>query len=401
MVSKNRKIFFFSLSVLVVFALFTVSIVLQKSGAKKDDMSVDNAQEIYMSDYDQFWKLLRKEFPLYDYYNAEGMADELYYKYKNTVLNSNMDDVAFENILRDICRSFENNCHLDVLSKDMYLKYINGLLFESEVFPVQTKEILYSHDLNEMYSDNADEKNDTVKDLDDNIIFTYYEETETLVIKIRSFDHIYEDADAYKISNAKEKYKSVKNIVIDVTGNTGGSTSYWVNNIVKPFGGHYEYISEEIIVDNETNKRAYPDYFSDSFAIEPVYMFTKRFEKKVIIDSPITEWSEKKKWVLIDTACISASDEFASFCQKSDWAYLLGYTTRGTGIGETPLLFKLDNTGIIISISGISGYNKDGTLNCLYGTFPDYPSIKGETPLETYKRIQKEDCDEVHSRTGR
>jgi hypothetical protein len=201
-------------------------------------MSVDNAQEIYMSDYDQFWKLLRKEFPLYDYYNAEGMADELYYKYKNTVLNSNMDDVAFENILRDICRSFENNCHLDVLSKDMYLKYINGLLFESEVFPVQTKEILYSHDLNEMYSDNADEKNDTVKDLDDNIIFTYYEETETLVIKIRSFDHIYEDADAYKISNAKEKYKSVKNIVIDVTGNTGGSTSYWVNNIVKPFGGH-------------------------------------------------------------------------------------------------------------------------------------------------------------------
>ena len=43
--------------------------------------------------------------------------------------------------------------------------------------------------------------------------------------------------------------KAVENIVFDITGNGGGDTAYWANNIVAPFGGTYEFREPRFIRD--------------------------------------------------------------------------------------------------------------------------------------------------------
>ena len=56
--------------------------------------------------------------------------------------------------------------------------------------------------------------------------------------------------------------------------------------------------------------------------------------------------------------------------------------TGGDGIGYTPLLFTMPNTGLLWRNSIFYGVNPDGSNNEEYGTYPDILIGDGENALE-------------------
>ena len=89
-----------------------------------------------------------------------------------------------------------------------------------------------------------------------------------------------------------------------------------------------------------------------------------------------------KRWVLISGQVYSASEKFASFCKATGWATLVGTTTPGDGLGTTPILILLPDSGLLVRFSYFVGENPDGSINAVRGTCPDEICIKGTLPLD-------------------
>ncbi|WP_081673512.1 S41 family peptidase [Butyrivibrio sp. FC2001] len=99
-----------------------------------------------------------------------------------------------------------------------------------------------------------------------------------------------------------------------------------------------------------------------------------------------------KKWVLTSNNVFSASEIFVCFCKATGWAKLVGRKTLGDGLGTTPVMLVLPDSGLLIRFSGGVGENPDGSINAVAGTNPDIMCIKDETPLDRcLEEIRKND----------
>ena len=236
-------------------------------------------------------------------------------------------------------------------------------------------------------------------------ITTRYDENRKAVIfKIQSFDANLMERDMNFIQEYLDSLgkPEVEHIVFDITGNVGGSDYYWMNHIVAPFGENVTRTTTLYLKDSELSQK----YFG-SYDLHPINEYTP-FENlpKFVEQLGITHYivSEDtiygteqlsddvlnaKRWVLIDDRVYSSADSFADFCKSSGWATLVGIGTKGDGIGTTPILVSLPNTGLLVRFSAMAGANEKGQLNVLYGTYPDYYSDfkKKENPLNTVYRL--------------
>ena len=91
---------------------------------------------------------------------------------------------------------------------------------------------------------------------------------------------------------------------------------------------------------------------------------------------------EYKRWLLTDEVVFSSSDKFAVFCKSTGWATVIGKRTAGDGLGSTPVLVMLPDSGLLVRFSGEVSENPNGTINAVAGTSPDVLCVKGETALE-------------------
>ena len=83
--------------------------------------------------------------------------------------------------------------------------------------------------------------------------------------------------------------------------------------------------------------------------------------------------SGAKRWVIVGGNTYSSAEAFTVFCKRIGWATVVGHTTGGDGVGVTPVLAKLDRTGILIRFSAHVGENPSTGLPSAYGgTEPDY-----------------------------
>ena len=57
---------------------------------------------------------------------------------------------------------------------------------------------------------------------------------------------------------------------------------------------------------------------------------------------------DAKRWVLVDRDVCSASESFVNFVKKTRWAKTVGTKTKGDGLGSTPILVMLPNSGLLI-----------------------------------------------------
>lgn len=358
-------------------------------GCGKYTNSEDNTIDIsetrkvsYKDDYEYLLNILKLYYPYYSWLIEETEFSSLY-EDKKVAVDSISDSYEFGRIISDLLFVANETGHLSVLSKEHYCVYVENIDTYSDMYCPNDKAVLLSEAARNYYSGLPESKNTNTKD---NLV-TYYPDLDSIVFEIKSFSVSNDEEDNNFITKNLEKYPDVSNIVFDIRGNKGGSDLYWIKYIVEPIGGKYTWFQTLRCKDNPYTRSNYIFFWENAYKVsEEEYEMISEF----VISSETTNWTDKNRWVLVDENVYSAADSFVNFCKMSHWAKSIGTKTKGNGIGQTPSLFLLPNSGLIIRFSTMYGINADGVNGDLNGTKPDFYNLKKESALDAYKRIVKE-----------
>jgi len=356
-----------------------------------------------IDDYNQFWTILKENYPYYEYLAEKGMDYDGLMETGATQIKRISDAPGLAFVLNQQCRQLGNFAHLAVVDGNTYSIYKNilengteeekenyepWLKYISDDVTADTYELMYP----ESETDSINSTESVEYDYPE-IRTRYIEDCSMAVFIISLFDYNIVDRDSGVVEDYIEELysegKSVENIVFDLTSCSGGADNYWAQNIVKPFGGNWEW--EDTV------------YFSDSEVVNDYFVkydyinlqdYDDLAESNIKIDDSINikwyseyvwnfqlgdeQYSDARRWVLINHNVYSSSEKFVRFCKETGWAELVGSNTTGDGSGPGPVFMKLDNTGLLIQFSADIAFNDDGTLNAEYGTSPNYLSDLGE-----------------------
>jgi hypothetical protein len=216
-----------------------------------------------------------------------------------------------------------------------------------------------------------------------NFVFQKYFKNSIAYIKIKTFNYFNISKDQDTIFSFLNGISDCDNLIIDIQGNGGGSVSYWKKNLVsKLIKDTIHYKSYRAIKDGN-----YTENFFNHYQDERKNVINYNFENKVPRELTENEFYiiEKEKtiepdkpvafegniYLLVDNEVFSSSEGFAMFCKASNWATVVGETTKGGGGGTDPLVLALPQSGIIINFSGEMTLNPDLTINEEVKTIPD------------------------------
>lgn len=372
----------------------------------------------YRADYEAFWDILDSCYPFWGPIGRLGID-------KEAVKAANRDKLeiclqngegfeGFAGVIRQSCRDLQNFAHLSDVEIGLYdsllsaykeheashgdwLKVLNG---------EQTATLYARLRGNEMILFSPDQTRMTT------LFPRLYLAEKIGYIKISSFDFRAIETDSERISRFYENTKDYDHIIIDITGNGGGSSVYWQDNIVKPLGGSYRdkpycLLYTESVRDNlpigipQENLYPIEEMPSDVILIYPEDKknldFYAQIDLNLDFDQPQIE-HRAKRWVLVDEVVYSAAEEFARFCKGTGWATLIGRNTRGDGLTDGgPTLAALPKTGLLIRFTPAYGLNHDGSCNAESGTAPDIICEPWETPLTACFRILDQEGASTYS----
>ncbi|EMT39633.1 Periplasmic protease [Thermoanaerobacter thermohydrosulfuricus WC1] len=244
-----------------------------------------------------------------------------------------------------------------------------------------------------------------------------------------------------EIYNFLKTIKDYPYLIIDISGNVGGSSEYWIDAIVAPLIGErgLEYLKLEYLENEDKNTYFYLSrkgnytqknfgrcvifYDEDKFRESPIYDKLSEEMKK---DFTIYEFKENlfkqeekyiekffksneyvnfkgKIFLIIDRATFSAATEFAKFCKETGFATLVGRNTLGHG--SLTSYMRLPNSGLIVRFEAGTILNRDGGSFFIEGVKPDieldvpdtnagYPEVRAEIlkqkTVELIKSLGKE-----------
>lgn len=205
-------------------------------------------------------------------------------------------------------------------------------------------------------------------------------------LKVPNFDYLEIEKEGKIIYDFYRKIKDYPYLIIDIRGNSGGSDSYWKNNIVGPLinkeinldfdfafrNGNYiepfiKYISGSeghlMNIGDLKEGKNYPEELKRDFSSFVKLSMNVKPRRPVGFNGKI--------FILTDDMVYSSAESFAAFAKESKWATLVGSATGGDGICFDPALFELPNSGLVIRFPVGMGLNSDGTANEEYHTQPD------------------------------
>lgn len=352
--------------------------------------------EDFLEDYDQLWRDLEENYPFFPILEERGIdVNSIRMTYRSFVENTTTLE-QFMDILDKVFSQMQGFAHLSLFHRDRYeLLLASKPHWDSELFAPWAS-VLEHPRTAETYAAlprrtaSANRKMAAVE-------YKYYPEIAAAYFHFPEMEAFAETRDQTLISDYLSKLPPIEHIIIDVTGNPGGSTLYWEKVIVAPFGGTYSGNYRVYYQDSPINQQYYShqnltpiSQIDDTEIPSFVETLNAKFYKEEGWDvdfgeSTLENGANAKRWVLIDERGYSATEQFAAFCKLTGWATLVGKQTAGDGLGGQPLLLTLTNTGLLVYFSTAMGANPDGSLNVAEGTKPDYgclPKVHS-TPLET------------------
>ncbi|WP_250676000.1 S41 family peptidase [Paraclostridium ghonii] len=199
--------------------------------------------------------------------------------------------------------------------------------------------------------------------------------------------------------NTLDNYKA---LIIDIRGNIGGSDSYWQEIVSK-------LINDDITVNGyrvyRTNSKLIKDYTDlRNIKLESIEKLPQNIKKNApkevfenFSDFENTFYTIKANnnckfkgniYLLTDEKVYSSSEFFAMFCKETKFATLIGQTTGGDGGGLDPVLFKLENSGLIVRMASGMYLNKDGICDEEVKTIPDFKV----NDCERTKNFEDDNC---------
>ena len=321
------------------------------------------------------------------YVVLDGNLEE--YEIPKGAILTKVDDVGIEQYIK----SLSNNRYLsyDYKRKQQMLGELTifaepgsevKLTFitrDNKVFDAIVSEDQFSYEFIEKYYGNGDDKNYSLKILQDN---------KTAYIRLKSMmtaDSFSSDEDGKVIYKFLQQVQDYPYLIVDIRGNGGGSDGYWRNNLVAYLLNKHTYYDAHLLYkDSDYIKPFIEDRYS-LFEAKPT---TQLPDNKNYPPEAMTEFKnyvtttndvvpknpvkfKGKIYLLVDGDVYSAAESFASFAKSIGWATLVGTTTGGDGIIADPALMMLPNSGIVIRFSSCMGLNPDGTANEEYHTAPD------------------------------
>lgn len=335
----------------------------------------------YSGDYDYLWDELENSYPYLAYLSddlgidMEGIRE----KYAEEA-EAAEDDESFALILQNMFSEMNNFAHLNLVTPEMYQRlycifvYDETIASDDDPFTV----ILQDPELSKYYvkPENQEELFQKTDDEYPSIWVQYFTNTKTLYLRIQSFAHELIESDSVVINEAFEKYPEAENLIIDITNNSGGDDNYWKQNLVALLGGDYSflartYIRKTELTDKYFSERATNDIPDDAPAWVEQLGLDRCLDNDWVLSDGSTEEKNIKKWVLTSERVYSSADKFVNFCKRTGWATIIGTRTGGDGLGSTPILLKLPDSGLLVRFSAEAGENPDGSMNAAVGTLPD------------------------------
>lgn len=199
------------------------------------------------------------------------------------------------------------------------------------------------------------------------------------------------------LSSIKDK----AHLIVDITGNTGGSTTPWASLVAALTGETLTCdmflgakagalnlaLNPQFTNPRFTDAHVYEDdsWREDFPYIQPEYVDGMDLLLKTttqIGPNDTCNGFQGKVWLLVSGNCYSSSDQFAFFCKDTGFATLVGTPTGGNGMGAQPYVMALPYSGLVIEYEPYLSFNPDGTCNGISGTQPDIFSGNGQSALD-------------------
>ena len=334
----------------------------------------------FSADYERVWETLETDYPYLDYLRSKGVqVDQIRAQYAEQARMA-QDVEDFVAVLDKLFYALRNTAHLGVIDSDFFPMCYSVYEDTTDAFDAPWRELVEEAALSPYYAlpeDFGSLANSGVGVLPP-VKVTYYEDCRTLCLTIYTFWHETVERDRDLIWQAIEQYPEAENIVFDISGNSGGDTRYWMENIVGPFGEDYTVNTRMFYRDTPQNRLlidGHLENFPTAEAEEPppwaLELGLDRYavEEYRIKGEPKVR-SDARRWVLVSGTVYSSAEQFVFFCKATGWATVIGRPTGGDGVGFDPALYRLPDSGLLYRFSIVAGENPDGSMS-LEGTIPD------------------------------
>lgn len=219
------------------------------------------------------------------------------------------------------------------------------------------------------------------------------------LIRIPTFNHFTIQPDHQPLMDFYAQLGEVQHLIIDITGNGGGDTAYWNDNIASPLA------RETLTATSHAGAINSPSHLAllkqgvqaptiSKNELERLPAFTgiiqgdlERLDTFYALDYVIQPARDGipfngKIWLLVDQYVYSSAESFAHFCKQTGFATLVGRRTGGNGIGIDPAIAMMPNSGLLFRYDMLYGFNTDGSCNDEQGTLPDMEAALGRDLLK-------------------
>lgn len=386
--------------------LFLIILILVMAGIKRECQfqAAYISKKDALEDYDYMWNMLENNYPLLDMAERKYSLsmDALKENYRNQIdaLNDKINFEVYYSLLQSCIEHFQQLGHLSVLTPAQVTNIIHSTeLAEQNHGHAGLDQYQYQYrlcndpfvkaryDFLEDLQEHKEQTNNVTPKGAGNLEFKEINE-ETGYVKIKSFNTRHLADDAQRLDNWFKHNSGRKNMIIDITGNGGGTSQYWQDLIVAPnineeFRYGFYYITQ------------YGEETREQFAIDGVYekdlstqlddlLYLPEIDEKNLQKvtyygtasdtiSPSGEYknSNTRFFLLVDRGVYSAADTFAMFCKETGFATVIGENTGGDGAGLNVYLVKLPKSNLLIRFRAMHGLNVDGSSNIEFGTTPD------------------------------
>lgn len=366
----------------------------------KVDINTPLTEEQKIEDFNYLYKTIEENYPFLEVNkrlnNIEWLSkkDEYLQRVKSTT-NDNEFLLVLQSILSDL-----NNGHTHMITDSSQFRYFREIYsmnkgWQKKVqLPVlNNKKVLarYNIDKDEKIKVVEQEKNGNIEGLINASTKDVVEGKIGYIYIPHMISYYNMGKDIQLIDEYLNKTKEYQALVIDIRGNSGGDSYYWMSYLVpKLIDKVYTYTTYNFwkdgdVINNYLKKSKAKSYtgFGEVKDLDTTTLVNlpveinedfKHYSKNIMEISP-NEDSIKFKgniYLLVDKNVYSSSEVFASFSKQTGFATLIGERTGGDGIGSDPLLNMLPNSGYVFRFSKDMGVTADGTCNEEFKTEPDH-----------------------------
>ena len=365
-------------------------------------------KEEKIEDFEYMFKTIEEAYPFLEVNKRVNNVDWIANKeeYLEKIKNTKNDKEFIEAITQILSELNNDHTHL-INSKELYDFFKSGYNQTGLYDFFDDEKVLSRYNSMEGNTQNTKEpmvkKDVIVRDvIDKKIVYIYLPQMYDVYGEITEKDI---ESDMKIIGDYINKLEDYKALIIDIRGNSGGDDMYWRSIVSKVASddieskGYLAFRSDNKIMKDYIDKREIrvdsidnlPKELLENAPKDIMTDFSEFMESTVVIESDNKSKFKGNIYLLVDDAVYSSSESFSIFCKDSGFATLIGEKTGGDGGGIDPILFDLENSGLIIRMASDMYLTGQGICNEEFKTKPDYEvsDVTRTKNFEDDKCIQK------------